>query len=266
MLLHGAHVTHWQPAGQAPVLWRSRNSLYAAGKPVRGGVPICWPWFGPHATRKDLPGHGCARILPWRVAETAVLGDGSERVELELVASEATAAHIPYRFRARLALTLGEALDMALTVVNDDVHPFAYEEALHTYFAVADVRHVRVAGLDGTAYLDKRDGLRRKVQQGEVKLTAWTDRVHVPARGELVVHDPGLSRRIRCTPRGAAAAVVWNPWQEGAAAMAASPGDYAADEWPGMICVESATCGGELVTLLPGTAHTLGVTYRVESE
>lgn len=256
--LHGAHVTHFQPAGEQPVLWVSKDSNFTEGKPIRGGIPLCWPWFGPHRTDTTRPLHGFARIRSWTIISTAQLSDGRSRVELGLEHDAATLALWPYEFSLRLTVTVGRDLEVALTTTNTGRNPFTYDDALHTYFAVADVRQAVVEGLDGVAYFDKVAPGGNKVQAGAVTISGETDRVYA-ATGARTIVDAAGRRSIAITASGARATVVWNPWIAKAKAMA----DFGDEEWPGMLCVESANCLDVPVTLLPGTAHTTAASYRV---
>lgn len=255
VLLHGAHVLSFQPAGGAPVLWLSGRSPFADGKAVRGGVPVCWPWFGP-----DQRGmHGFARYRAWTLAEAAQLADGRTRVILALTADDATRALWPYAFRLELAVTVGRTLDLALTATNTDDMPWSWRGALHTYFAVADVRRASIEGLAGCAFVDapSTGPVRNLVQDGLVTFFGEIDRRYVDSGCPLVLAD-GI-RRLRVTKAGSGVTVVWNP---GAVRAAAMP--EIGDLWPGMVCIEAAVCGEGRVDLLPGCAATLRQTIAVE--
>lgn len=259
--LHGAHVTRWHPTGEDDVLFLSSRSRFTAGSAIRGGVPICFPWFGPHRTDPSAPAHGFARVLPWRLV--AAHDDGDDVVVvLELTDSPATRASAwPHPFRATYRVTVGATLRLQLQVTSTADVPVTFEEALHTYLAVRDVRSVAVTGLEGTAYLDKTAGGTTVPGSAEpVRLTGETDRVYLGTRAGTTVHDPAGDRRVLVGKDGSDGTVVWNPWAEKAAAMA----DLADDEWTGMLCVETANLGGTAVTLAPGGSHTMTATLAVE--
>ncbi|MEZ0265374.1 MAG: D-hexose-6-phosphate mutarotase [Phycisphaerae bacterium] len=264
---YGAHVTHFALAGQAPVLFMSAASAFSPGKPIRGGVPICFPWFGPRAkdplaaTGGASPMHGFARLTEWEVESTSALSN-NVTITLVLRATEATRALWPHEFTARYTVTLaGDTLDLALSVVNGDDQPIEYEEALHTYFAVADVRQIRIEGLDGRTFIDKTDALARKPQAGDVTITAETDRVYLDTQRALTIHDPGHNRRIVNAKGSSDVTVVWNPWTAKAKAMA----DFGDDEWPAMVCVETCNVGDHKVKLPPGGVHHTRATIGVEA-
>lgn len=259
--LHGAHVSAWRPAGADPVIFLSREAQFRPGAAIRGGVPLCFPWFGAGRSPGLAPAHGFARTAPWRLV--AVSDDaGTVRLTLALthedVAGAPGADRWPARFEARYAVTVGAGLTLALTVRNLGDDAVSFEEALHTYLAVADVRTTVVDGLEGARYLDKThpgdDGSSR--QHGPLTLAGETDRVYRTG-APLTVRDG--ARTLVITPSGAASTVVWNPWADKAAAMA----DLGDAEWTGMICVETANVLEDAVVLEPGATHTLSATYAV---
>lgn len=255
--LHGAHVAQYQRIGEEPLLFLSASSHFAPGKPIRGGVPVIFPWFGARDGRPDSPAHGFARTLPWNVESLASDDLGNVSLTLRLDSSDATRAHWPHEFVLRHRITLGAKLDMQLEVENISDAPIRFEEALHTYLAVSDVRQVTVTGLEGVAYLDKVDGLQRKVQAAEpITIVGETDRIYLNTRTACVLDDPGLSRRIVVEKSDSDATVVWNPWIAKAKAMS----DFGDDEWPAMICIETANVGDSAITLAAGATHTMRAT------
>ena len=260
--LQGAHLTRWQPRGAQPVLFVASRAVYAPGKAIRGGVPLIFPWFGPHATDAGKPMHGFARSRPWRVTATDSAPDGTVTVELGLDDDEATRALWPHAFRARYRVRVGDTLAMALEVVNTGRTPFTFEAALHTYLAVGDVRTAGVRGLEQTLFIDKVDGMTRKRHGAEpLVLTGETDRVFLGTRATCVVDDPALHRRLHVDKTGSASTVVWNPWAAKCAAMA----DMGPDDWRSMICVETANAADDAVTVAPGARHEMTATIRVEA-
>jgi glucose-6-phosphate 1-epimerase len=258
--LQGAHVAHYEPRGGRPVLWMSRESLFAVGRPLRGGVPICLPWFGPKAGAPEAPMHGFARIRPWTLRSVAPVEGGALGATLELVSDVATRALFPHDLRATLEVVVGATLRLALTVRNEGEAPLAYEEALHSYFAVADVRACRIGGLEGTGFVDKTAaGARRPGETAPIAVAAETDRVYTGTTATVTIDDPGLGRRISVAKTGSRTTVVWNPWIAKAKAMP----DFGDDEWAGMLCVETANALEDAVTLGPGELHT--TTVRIEA-
>jgi D-hexose-6-phosphate mutarotase len=260
VFLHGAHVSHFQPRGEKPVLWMSGASRFEAGKPIRGGVPICFPWFGPKAGAPDAPMHGFARILPWAVSAVTREPDGGLRAVLELSAEAAARGGFPRELALSLALTVGRTLRMALTARNVNGAAATIEAALHSYFAVSDVRQVRIRGLEGAGYVDKTAAMARKpAEAGPIAIASETDRVYPGTTATVTIEDPGWRRRIVVSKSGSATTVVWNPWIAKAKAMP----DFGEDEWTGMVCVETANAGDDAVTLAPGRSHEMAATLEV---
>ena len=251
--LHGAHVTRWRPAGGDDVLFLGAQSRYVPGAAIRGGVPICFPWFGPKADAPQAPSHGFARVSEWTL-EGAREVDDDVVVTLSLTDSDATRASAwPHPFRATLRVTVGARLVLAFEVHNTGSDPITFEEALHTYLAVADARSVVVRGLEGDRYLDKVTGAAAPVPAtGEpVRLTGETDRIYLDTAGRVTVEDPAGGRHVTVRAEGSRTTVLWNPWAERAAALA----DLGDDEWTRLVCVETSNVGPAAMTLAPGAAH-----------
>jgi len=263
LYLHGAHLCRWQPRSQPhPVLWMSEASRFESGAPIRGGVPICFPWFGPKAGDPSAPVHGVARISSWNLDGVTREADGSVNVRLSLDSGTLASPHVLHDLRLAYELRLGRDLSMAFTVTNPGDAPITFEAALHTYLAVGDVRQVSVAGLEGAAYLDKVDGARRKIQADAlVTIGGETDRLYVDTEAAVTLTDPSLGRRIRVEKTGSRSSVVWNPWVAKSKAMP----DFGDDEWPGMICLETANAADNAVTVPPHASHTMTATISVEA-
>lgn len=259
--LHGAHVTGWQPAGQTPVLWMSRESAFAAGKPIRGGIPICFPWFAAHATEKTAPGHGYARLEDWTLVGAVDEAIGTT-LEFELLSAGRQWPLWPHVFSTRYRVVVGASLELALEVRNTGDVPFTFEEALHTYFAVQYVREVTITGLERTDYLDKVDNFARKNQgDAPIRFTGETDRIYLATEATCTIHDPGRRRRIVIAKRGSSATVVWNPWIDKARAMP----DFGDLEWPEMVCVETGNVDTHRQELAPRGRHEMNASIRVDA-
>ncbi len=245
--LQGAHITKWVPTGQKPVLFLSSNSAFAPGKPIRGGVPLIFPWFGPRTDSRPGPAHGFARTSLWDVESTGLLDNGDASLWFTLR---------PDASRLRFKVTVGATLSMELQVSNTSEDPLIYEEAFHTYFAVGDVRQISIGGLEGTEYLDKTDNAQRKVQpSAPVRIEQETDRVYLNTEAACTIEDPAWNRRIVIEKCGSRSTVVWNPWVEKSKTFA----DLAPGEWPGFVCIESANVAENRITLAPGQSHTMAV-------
>jgi D-hexose-6-phosphate mutarotase len=266
--LQGGHVMTWQPKSvNEPVVWLSPLAKLAPGKSIRGGVPICWPWFGPHETEAGFPGHGFARTVPWAVTDSAKLPGGATRLTLELQESDQTRAQWNKPSRAAVTVTVGETLKVELTTTNLGDEPFVIGEALHTYLQIGDIAETRVLGLEGSDYWDKVGGLARRTQDGPVSFSGEVDRVYINTAADCVIEDPVLKRRLRVAKTGSQSTVVWTPWAEKAAKM----GDFGdlngvkGAGWRGMVCVESGNALDNVVTVPAHGSHTLAVEYSVEN-
>ncbi|MHC4994078.1 MAG: D-hexose-6-phosphate mutarotase, partial [Planctomycetota bacterium] len=237
----------------------SGASVFEEGKPIRGGVPVCWPWFGPNDQNPDLPMHGLARTRSFGLVETTALNDGATRVNLALTDNAETRALFPHAFELRIVVTVGQTLAIEMVTRHDAPAPLPISNALHTYFRVANAADTKILGLEGCAYVDKTDGMQRKIQNGPITIDAETDRVYHHA-ADAVIEDPGLGRRLRIAKTGSASTVVWNPWVEKARAMP----DFGDDEFPAMLCVETANALDDTLTVPPRTDHRMCATISVE--
>jgi glucose-6-phosphate 1-epimerase len=261
--LYGGQVLSFQPREAcADALFVSEQALYATGKAIRGGVPICWPWFGPDPEGLRRSAHGFARTQLWTVHGTAAMATGATRITLGLADSEQTRAIWPHGFALTLEITVGPTLCLALTTRNTGVQPFAITQALHSYFDVGDVAQTTVSGLDKCRYIDKAAGANgaAKTQQGEVHFEAEVDRIYANPPAELTVLDSAGQRAIHIASTGSRTAVVWNPWAQIAAGMS----DLKDDAFQRFVCVETANAGDDVVTVSPGKAHRLTAEISVQ--
>jgi D-hexose-6-phosphate mutarotase len=263
LCLQGAHLMSWQPKNQAvPVVWLSTDAKLAAGKSIRGGAPVCWPWFGAHATESGFPGHGFARTVPWRVIESGTEPAGETRLTLRLTPSDKTRAQWPHECTVDLTVIVGATLRMEMRTENTGTTDFEIGEALHTYFQIGDIGAVSVTGLEGSEYWDKVGGSNLRKQDAEITFTGEVDRVYINNEAECVIHDEQLKRRIHIAKSGSLSTVVWTPWVEKATKM----GDMGQpDGWRQMVCVESANAIENVVKVAAGCTHTLIVEYRAVS-
>jgi len=250
--LHGAHVTSWKPAGKEDVFFVSPHSLWQEGHAIRGGVPICFPWFGGKADDPHAPDHGFVRTKEWKL-EKITANQGSVAVDLSTESSPETKHWYSSDFHLLYRVTCGAELTLELILSNTGKEPLRFEEALHSYHNVGDVTKAAINGLDGTHYLDKTDSYREKTQAGDVQITRETDRVYLNTAHPLTLSDPVLQRRIILTKENSLTTVVWNPWSENALTMS----DMGADQWKKMLCIETSNVGDFAVRLAPGQQHSM---------
>ncbi|MBC7784006.1 MAG: D-hexose-6-phosphate mutarotase [Burkholderiales bacterium] len=260
VFLQGAHVTHWQPEGFDPVLFVSGRSKFSPGVPIRGGVPICFPWFATHATDPALPAHGFVRTREWDLVSA---NENEAGVSLHFQTGSDEASHELWEsdFLADFRVSIGRTLEMRLTISNTGETPIKFEEALHTYFRISDIHDIAVTGLQGVTYLDKPANMRRVVEEAdEIRFTAETDRVYLNTPHPCTIEDPGMKRRIVIEKSNSASTVVWNPFD----AKAAKAPDIGSDNWRGFVCVETANCQDNVISLEPGRSHEMAVKLHVE--
>lgn len=258
--LQGAQVIAWTPKHQYPVIWLSKAAKFVPGKSLRGGTPICWPWFGPHPSEPKFPAHGYVRTVNWDVIAAEALDDGRTRLQFRLAQNDATRTYWQYATSLECSITVGETLEISLITRNLEDVTINLTEALHTYFEIGDISKVSVHGLEDTEYLDKVDGGQRKLQHGPVTIAGEVDRVYLDTRAECVIDDSVLQRKIHIHKQGGNSTVVWNPWIDKAEKM----GDLGVDGYRHMLCVESGNAAEDVVTIAPGEVHQLWVSYRIE--
>ncbi len=258
MYLHGAHVTSWKPAGGEEMLFLSSQSRWADGHAIRGGVPICFPWFGGKTDDPQAPAHGFVRTKAWRLVSIAQVG-GAVTVSMLTASNEDTKRWWPADFRLVYRATFGRELSLELVVINTGRTSLRFEEALHTYHRVGDIEKARVRGLDTAQYFDKTDANRKKMQRGELVIVSETDRVYLNTGDAIELEDPVLHRRTRVTKENSRTTVVWNPWVQKAHSLS----DFADDEWMQMICIETSNVSDLAVDVAPGQQHKMKALVRV---
>lgn len=259
LYLQGAQATGWSPPGGDPVLFTSPDSAFVPGRTIRGGIPVIFPWFGPHPTIPAAPQHGLVRTAPWRID---AVDRQANRLTIRLIFEGDGGPYWPGRFRLVYDVSFGATLRLRLTVQNPAPHAITCEQALHSYFAISDIGGISVAGLGGCRFIDKTDAMRRKRQRpAALKFNRETDRVYLDAPDRLTVVDPHR-RRITIDKRGAASAVVWNPWAVKAAAL----GDLRGDLWRRMVCVETGNIADNAVVVAGDSEHAMDVEIGVGEE
>jgi glucose-6-phosphate 1-epimerase len=258
MYLHGAHVTSWQPRDAEEVLFVSAKSGWQDGRAIRGGVPICFPWFANKADDPRAPAHGFVRRITWQLESISQTGD-AVTISMLTESNNDTKKWWPANFHLVHRATFGSELRLELVVRNMGTTSFHFEEALHSYFRVGQIEKAQLHGLNGVQYLDKTDSNRKKLQEGLIAIVSETDRVYLNTRGAVELEDHGLRRRIRVDKENSLTTVVWNPWIEKAKAMA----DFGADEWMRMVCIETSNVSDFAVELEPGQQHKMQSTVRL---
>jgi glucose-6-phosphate 1-epimerase len=256
--LHGAHVTSWKPAGGDEVLFLSTKSRWEDGQAIRGGIPICFPWFRAKANSPEAPAHGFVRTKAWQLESIAENGSGVT-VSMSTGSDERTERWWPGDFRLIYRATFGHELRLELVCANTGKTPLRLEEALHTYNRVADIAQARVQGLDGVHFLDNTDSNKEKTQIGDVTITSKTDNAYLNTQSTVDLLDSDLGRRIRMSKANSMTTVVWNPWDDGAKGMR----DLGDGEWKQFVCVEASNILGFAVDVAPGREHSVTAVLSV---
>lgn len=253
--LYGAQVTSWKPAGSDEVIFVSEKSHWESGKAIRGGIPVCFPWFRAKPDDAQAPTHGFVRTEEWELKSIRLEADDSVSVLMSTESDEESRRWWPHEFRLEYLIRMGERLELELTMENKGRSEMQFQEALHTYFSVGDVTKASVRGLDGVRFLDNRDGNKEKVQQGDLVLTTQMDNAYLDAVGSVEIVDASLGRRLVTGKSGSVSTIVWNPWSDGAAKLA----DLGDEEWRGMLCVEGGNVLGQAVTVEGGGMHRMRI-------
>ena len=240
--LHGATVTHFQPAGQKPLIFVSKQAIFDGKKPIRGGVPICWPWFGPHPTDLSQPQHGTVRTKKWTLMYAERQPDGATRLSFSVETHEVEVAYL---------VTVGRSLTTTLIATNRSTMPLNITEAMHSYLAVGDLRQISVEGLAGVDYIDRVAHNRDQQPAGAIRFNGEFDRTFLNTATPVTVIDPVLKRRLVVSKQGSQSTVVWNPGEEKIRTFK----DLADHQWPMFVCVETANASDNVVTVAPGTSH-----------
>jgi glucose-6-phosphate 1-epimerase len=257
--LHGAHVTSWKPAGADEVLFLSTKTRWEEGQAIRGGIPICFPWFRAKADDPRAPAHGFVRTKTWQI-ESVTDTEAGVAVTMFTASDEQARRWWPGEFRLEHRVTFGSGLNLELICTNTGTTPLRFEEALHTYNRVGDVGRVRLQGLDSVRFLDNTASNKEKLQRGDVMIDSQTDNAYMDTRSSVDLSDADLRRRIRLTKSNSVTTVVWNPWREAAAGLR----DLGDGEWRQFLCVEASNIRDAAIHLAPGQQHKMTAVLSVE--
>jgi len=243
--LHGAHILSYTPQRQQPVIFTSKQAIYRAGKAIRGGIPICWPWFSAHPTDPSQPSHGYARISYWKLTHSESNNDLST-LRFSLTHES---------LHAELQISIGASLKVALTTTNTGTSEVTIGGALHSYFLVSDIGNIAISGLDQIHYSDTLTNT-EEIQSGEIRISEEIDRVYHDTTETVTLYDAQWNRSIVVEKSGSHSTVIWNPWKENAHSMA----DLGDDEYRKFVCIEAANAHADTYPLSPGSSHTLSTT------
>jgi glucose-6-phosphate 1-epimerase len=262
MSLYGGHILSWQPKSQSkPVLWLSDLVKFQQGKAIRGGVPICWPWFGAHTSQASLPGHGFARITHWDFTSVQILANGATVLDLSLGKSDLSTTHWHGNVRLKLRVTIGDTLEIVLMTMNESKHEITFTEGLHTYFHISDIENIRVQGLEGSDYIDLVNQNAICKQEDAIEFDGELGRIFLDNQATCFIEDPAYNRCIKIEKKGSNSTAVWNP----GFTVASKMDDMSVIGWREMVCVESASAMKNKLTLAPTEIHTHTAIYSVRN-
>lgn len=233
--LYGAHVTSFRPRNSMDLLWMSPESNFEEGKPIRGGIPVCFPWFGPHKTDPEKPQHGFARLMYWDVVATTTNSSAETVVKLGLNSSEETKAFWPYDFRAEMTFVVGKKLTATLKVTNISEQPFSYTCALHTYYSLSAIESISIEGLKGLTYYNQLTGENGIQEEEKLEITEPLTRHYLNTETPVIIDDSAFRRRIKVDKAGSKVTTVWNPGAE----ACVNVGDLPDDGYETFVCVEA---------------------------
>jgi glucose-6-phosphate 1-epimerase len=246
--LYGAHVTSFRPHRAMEILWMSPDSSFEVGKPIRGGIPVCFPWFGPHQTDPEKPQHGFARLMYWDVVKTESGATGETTVVLQLRSSEETKTYWPHEFRAEMTIVVGKTLEVKLKVTNPSDEPLEYTCALHSYYSLSDIGNVSLEGLQGTAYYNQLSGENDVQNEELLQIQEPLTRHYLGTETPVVIADSAFRRRIKVDKTGSKVTTVWNPGAETCAKI----GDLPDDAYEMFVCVEATNAFDYPIKLAAG--------------
>lgn len=258
--IYAGQVLSYRPAGEtADLMFLSEKAYYQEAKAIKGGAPICWPWFGPDPAGQGRAAHGFVRNRLWQMVGTEITTDGDVVVTLGMEDSTETKSIWPHAFTLTQQITVGESLNLELITKNTGAAAFSITQAFHTYFKIGDINQTKVLGLEGCQYIDKVDNGAEKQQTGVISIDAEVDRIYLAVKNIQVIEDAALKRHIRITSSGNTTAVVWNPWKKIAAEMA----DLQDNDYQRFICVETANAAGDVIEVKPNSNCRLVANYCI---
>jgi glucose-6-phosphate 1-epimerase len=258
--LYGAHATSFRPHKTLDLLWMSPDSFFEEGKPIRGGIPVCFPWFGPHQSDTDLPQHGFARLMYWDVLETMVLPNSETKIRLKLESSTETKAYWPHDFYAEMEFTVGKKLQVALKVQNTSAEAFKYGCALHSYFNLSAIENLTIEGLKDTGYLNQLTGETGIQNEYYLHVSEPVTRHYLNTESPVVLADSIFRRRILVEKEGSKVTTVWNPGE----AVSAQIADLPDDGFETFVCVEATNAFDYQILLAPGETYKTSTVIGLE--
>ena len=256
--LHGANLTHFQPGGESAVIFGGRECKMHPDKTLHAGIPICWPWFGPHPTDSGKPQHGFARTMQWEVKEVKQLQDGTTDIVLGLHEDEYTMELFSHPFELSLSFNIGKQLHIDLHTYNSGTQTIQFTQALHSYFALSDIDNATIYGVEGVPFSDLTDGYRKKSESAPLHIDRIINRIYEPTDKTCRIVDTGAGRIISIDKEGSNSTTIWNPGKHNGLH------DLPGDSYRKFVCIETCNAGSDIVTLKSGASHR--ITQKVKLE
>jgi len=256
--LYGAQVLSFTPKGEQDLLFLSKDSYYQEGKAIRGGIPVCWPWFGAHPTDTTKASHGFARLSKWQVKSTSIKNDNLN-LQLELNDTESTRKIWPYKFKAIISITVGETLNVELMTINTDKLPFTITSALHSYLNISNSETITISGLKDIQYMDDVKNIECQQDDALLSLQGEIDRRYINTSSACTIDDSKFNRKIKISKQGSETTVIWNP----GAVLAKKMADLGDMEYLNMVCIEAANTLNDSICIQPGQRHSLNTTLEL---
>ncbi|NOR74213.1 MAG: hypothetical protein GQ525_03535 [Draconibacterium sp.] len=258
--LYGAQITSFKPHRTVDVLWMSPESKFEVGTPIRGGIPICFPWFGPNKTDPEKPNHGFARLMYWNVIETSSKKTGETLVRLQLCSTDDTKTYWPYDFCAEMTIIVGQTLKATLKVTNTSTETLEYTSALHSYFNLSSIENITIDGLQNTKYHNQLEPGDFVQEEEKLEIKNAVTRHYYDTESPCVITDPIFGRRIRIEKSGSKVTTVWNPGEEGCA----QTNDLTDDSFYNFVCVETVNAFNDVIKLAPDESHETTATIGLQ--
>lgn len=249
--LYGAHVTSFKPRKTIEIVWMSPNSNFVEGSAIRGGIPICFPWFGPHKSDSTKPQHGFGRLMYWNLVETASKKTGETLVRMQLCSSPETKTYWNHDFCAELSVLVGKTLTATLKVTNTSSEVFEYSCALHSYFNISSIEEIKIEGLQNTKYHNQLEPGDFIQEEEILEIHSAETRHYYDTENACVINDAPFSRRIRVDKAGSKVTTVWNPWEEACAKI----DDLPDNAFHTFVCIEAVNAFDDVIKLAPGETH-----------
>lgn len=249
--LYGAHLTRFTPHKTMDIMWMSPQSYFEEGRPIRGGIPVCFPWFGLHKTDSSKPQHGFARLMFWDVIETKALSGGETLVRLQLCSSEETKKYWPHDFCAEMIFVIGKTLKATLKVKNTSENPFEYSCALHSYYNISAIDEITISGLQNTGYYNQLDGNNYSQESELLEIKTAETRHYQDTVADCVISDPVFGRKILVSKTGSKVTTVWNPGEETCSKI----DDIPDDGFHSFVCIEAVNAFNDIIKLTPGESY-----------